>query len=55
MAEDAVVADYAVIARDNHSFARFNNIALDGNGDPDPADLRRAWRTGARVLRLSPR
>jgi hypothetical protein len=50
--EDDVVADYAVIARENRSFARFNQIGLDDDGNPDPADLRRAWRNGARVLRL---
>lgn len=53
--EEAVVADYAVIARDNHNFARFNRIGLDAHGDPDPADLRRAWQAGARVLRLTVR
>jgi hypothetical protein len=51
--EDAVVADYAVIVRDNKNFARFNQIAYDAQGDPDPADLHRAWRAGARVLRLT--
>ncbi|MFI6076372.1 hypothetical protein ACIA5C_33000 [Actinoplanes sp. NPDC051343] len=53
--EEAVVADYAVIARDNRSFARFNRIGSDEHGDPDPADLRRAWQAGARVLRLTVR
>jgi hypothetical protein len=53
--EEAVVADYAVIARDNRSFARFNRIGVDEHGDPDPADLHRAWRAGARVLRLTVR
>jgi len=51
--EAAVVADYAVIARDNHSFARFNGIGLLPDGNPDPADLRQAWQAGARVLRLT--
>ena len=53
--EEAVVAGYAVIARDNASFARFNRIGSDEHGDPDPADLRRAWRAGARVVRLTVR
>jgi hypothetical protein len=53
--EDAVVADYAVIARDNHNFARFNQISFDAQGNPTPADLRRAWQAGARILRLTPR
>ena len=53
--EEEVMAGYAVIARDNHNFARFNNITMDDRGDPDPADLRRAWQAGARVLRLTVR
>ena len=51
--EAAVVADYSVIARDNRNFARFNGIGLDTDGNPDPADLHRAWQAGARVLRLT--
>jgi hypothetical protein len=51
--EAAVVADYTVIARDNHNFARFNRIGLDAQGNPDPADLHRTWQAGARVLRLT--
>ena len=51
--EAAVVRDYAVIARDNRSFARFNHIGFGPDGEPDPSDLRRAWRAGARVLRLT--
>ncbi|UQU62814.1 nitroreductase family deazaflavin-dependent oxidoreductase [Couchioplanes caeruleus] len=53
--EDAVVADYAVIARDNHRFGAFNAIGYDAGGNPDPADLHRAWAAGARVFRLTPR
>jgi deazaflavin-dependent oxidoreductase (nitroreductase family) len=53
--EAGVVADYAVLARDNHQFARFNRIALDAAGEPDPADLRRCWAAGARSVRLAPR
>lgn len=51
--EAAVVENYAVIARDNRSFAKFNRIGFDAQGDPDPADLHRAWSAGARVFRLS--
>jgi hypothetical protein len=51
--EEAVVAGYAVIARDNHNFAGFNSITLAADGTPDPADLRRCWQAGARVLRLT--
>jgi deazaflavin-dependent oxidoreductase (nitroreductase family) len=53
--EPAVVADYAVMARDNRNFARFNKIGFDRDGNPDPADLHRAWVGGARAFRLSPR
>jgi len=48
-----VVADYAVIARYNKNFASFNNIGFDPQGNPEPADLRRAWTGGARVFRLA--
>jgi len=51
--EAAVVADYAVMARDNRNFARFNKIGFDQGGNPDPTDLYRAWAAGARVLRLT--
>ena len=50
-----VVEHYAVMARDNHNFAKFNKIALDQAGDPNPADLQLAWAAGARVIRLTPR
>jgi deazaflavin-dependent oxidoreductase (nitroreductase family) len=53
--EAGVVEQYAVIARDNRNFASFNKISLDPDGNPDPADLHRAWVAGARVLRLTPR
>jgi deazaflavin-dependent oxidoreductase (nitroreductase family) len=51
--EAAVVEHYAVIARDNRSFARFNKIAYDRDGNPDPNDLRSAWAAGARGFRLT--
>jgi deazaflavin-dependent oxidoreductase (nitroreductase family) len=53
--EAGVVADYAILARDNHQFARFNRITLDAAGEPDPADLHRCWAAGARSVRLAPR
>ena len=53
--EAGVVEDYAVMARDNHNFAKFNKIGLDQAGDPSPADLHLAWAAGARVIRLTPR
>ncbi|MFF5290739.1 hypothetical protein [Paractinoplanes globisporus] len=51
--EDAVVEEYAVMARDNHQFARFNQIAMDERGNPDRDDLRLAWAAGARAFRLT--
>lgn len=52
-AESEVVAAYAHMARVNPVFARFNTISVGADGEPDPEDLRRAWRGGARVIRLS--
>jgi deazaflavin-dependent oxidoreductase (nitroreductase family) len=52
-AEADVVRDYAVIARDNRSFAKFNKIRVEPDGTPVPADLHRAWAGGARVIRLT--
>lgn len=51
--EPGVVALYAVIARDNHNFAKFNKIGLGEGGEPDPNDLHLAWAAGARVIRLT--
>jgi hypothetical protein len=53
--EAAVVENYAVMARDNHNFAKFNNVGLDQAGNPSPGDLHLAWAAGARVFRLTPR
>jgi deazaflavin-dependent oxidoreductase (nitroreductase family) len=53
--EAGVTEHYAVMARDNHNFAKFNKIGLDQDGNPDPADLRLAWAAGARAFRLTPR
>jgi hypothetical protein len=52
--EAGVVSDYAIIAGDNHQFARFNNIRLDDTGQPNPTDLHLCWVAGARTLRLTP-
>jgi len=52
--EAGVVELYAVMARDNHSFAKFNKIGFDPAGTPDPADLHLAWAAGARAIRLTP-
>lgn len=53
--EAGVVEQYALMAHDNHQFAKFNKIRLDHVGDPNPADLQLAWSAGARVIRLTPR
>ena len=56
LTDEAGVAElYAVMARDNHSFAKFNKIGFGPAGTPDPADLRLAWAAGARAIRLTPR
>ena len=38
-----VVEHYAMLARGNHWFARFNKISLDQAGNPSPADLHLPW------------
>jgi deazaflavin-dependent oxidoreductase (nitroreductase family) len=53
--EAGVVGHYAMMARDNHQFAKFNKISLDHAGEPSPADLHLAWAAGARAVRLTPR
>lgn len=53
--EAGVVEHLAMMSRENHQFARFNRIALDAGGEPNPTDLRLAWAGGARVVRLAPR
>jgi deazaflavin-dependent oxidoreductase (nitroreductase family) len=52
--EQEVTDAYAVMARDNHAFAKFNNIGFDSAGNPVPADLRLTWAAGARAFRLTP-
>ena len=53
--EAGVVEDYAVMARDNRQFAKFNKISLDQAGEPKPADLHLAWAGGARAFRFTTR
>ena len=53
--EQGVVDAYAIMARDNHNFAKFNSIGFDSDGNPVPADLHLAWAAGARAFRLTPR
>ena len=52
--EADVTETYAIMARDNHQFAKFNKIRLDDAGNPDPRDLHLAWSAGARAFRLRP-
>jgi hypothetical protein len=53
LTEDAGVVElYAVMARDNHNFAKFNKIGFDPAGTPESANLRLAWAAGARAIRL---
>ncbi len=51
--DHGVVAAYALMARDNLQFARFNRIGIDSAGNPNPADLHLAWAAGARAIRLT--
>jgi deazaflavin-dependent oxidoreductase (nitroreductase family) len=51
-AEAEVTQTYAAMARDNHQFAKFNQIRFDEAGEPDHGDLRAAWAAGARAFRL---
>jgi|SRR6478672_7634944 len=51
--EVGVVEAYEVLVRDNHNFAKFNKIGIDGDGNPDPTDLHLAWSAGARAVRLT--
>lgn len=53
--ETGVVEHLAMMARDNHQFAKFNGIRVDQSGDPVPEDLHLAWFAGARVAVLAPR
>jgi hypothetical protein len=49
------VEHLAMMARDNHQFAKFNEIGPDQPGNPLPEDLHHAWAAGARVAVLTPR
>jgi hypothetical protein len=53
--EAGVVERYALMARDNHTFAKFNKIGFDPAGNPSAEDLHLAWAAGARAFRLTPR
>jgi deazaflavin-dependent oxidoreductase (nitroreductase family) len=53
--EASVVEQYAIMAHDNHAFAKFNQVGFDEAGNPNSTDLQLAWAAGARVIRLTPR
>lgn len=53
--EVGVVEHFAAMARDNHQFARFNQIAFDKQGEPRRDDLHLAWVAGGRGAVLTPR
>jgi hypothetical protein len=55
LARREVIEAYAVMCRANRNFATFNGVGFDAAGNPDPAELRLAWATGARAFRLTPR
>ncbi|HTR94505.1 MAG TPA: hypothetical protein VMI73_22470 [Trebonia sp.] len=53
--EDEVVAVYETMTRDNKTFANFNKVRIDADGNPNADDLHAVWRAGARAFRLTPR
>ena len=53
--EPAVIEHLALMANDNHQFAKFNNIGFDQYGQPRLEDLHLTWAAGARVALLTPR
>jgi deazaflavin-dependent oxidoreductase (nitroreductase family) len=53
--ESDVVELLALMATDNHQFAKFNAIGLDHDGNPVPEHLHLAWAAGARIAVLTPR
>lgn len=53
--EPGVVELYRVMAHKNHQFAKFNNIAIGADGEPNANDLQLAWAAGARAISLSTR
>jgi hypothetical protein len=53
--EPEVALAYAHMARVNPTFAKFSNIHVSEDGEPDRHDLHLAWAGGARAIRLTPR
>jgi deazaflavin-dependent oxidoreductase (nitroreductase family) len=56
LTDEADVEEHlAMMAKDNHQFAKFNGIGLDESGNPVTEDLHLACTAGARVAVLTPR
>jgi F420H(2)-dependent quinone reductase len=53
--EAGVTRLYAVMCKENKTFANFNKVRIGADGEPSADDLHRAWADGARAFRLSPR
>jgi deazaflavin-dependent oxidoreductase (nitroreductase family) len=52
--EEGVVELFRLMCKDNHAFAKFNNIHLDEKGEPEEQDLHAAYGFGARAVLLTP-
>jgi len=50
-----VVAAYAVMCRENRTFASLNDVRRGEDGTPVAEDLDQAWARGSRAYRLVPR
>jgi len=53
--EPGVTRLYAIMCKDNKTFANFNKVSIGPDGEPSRDDLHSAWTNGARAFRLSPR
>lgn len=51
--EANVIELFDIIARDNHTNAKFSGIGFNPDGSPNQADLHQAWELGAAVIRFS--
>jgi deazaflavin-dependent oxidoreductase (nitroreductase family) len=52
--EHDVMRLMAVIATENHVYAKFNGIGFDADGAPVKADLYQTWQQGGVVVALTP-
>lgn len=51
--EANVVELFDIVARDNHTNAKFNGIGINPDGSANLADLHQAWAQGCAVIRLT--